>query len=440
MKTEGQSVASSLASAKQELEKRHSKSTTELYEEREKRIMDAIRMTQPDRVPVAMYGGYFPLYYVGIQPSTIFYDLDQYKKAVIRTLLDFEPDIYRGTILNDVNGPALEMFDPKQYRWPGGNVPATYGQQFVEMEVMKENEYPLFITDPTDFMLRYYLPRTCGSLEPFSKIPSLGPSLAGNIPRMFYLTPMLAGPGARSVLDKLATIGRMQQPFTNWEVLIQDMGYAPFWYAGWSGGPPFDWIANYLRGMQGIMKDMFRQPDKLLAACERIYEWRVARAVAPVPGIPEYNKRVLGGAFHFSSDAFITKKQFERFSWPTWKKELLLAIELGWIPFIWCEGKCDDRIEYFLELPKRKFYVGFEQADMTRAKAILGDHCCICGDVRSSLLTAGSAQDVEDYCRKLIETCGKNGGFILMTASSAEAAKPANVKAMIDSVEKFGRY
>ena len=31
---------------------------------------------------------------------------------------------------------------------------------------------------------------------------------------------------------------------------------------------PYDWIGNYLRGMRGIMLDMYRNPEKLLATVD----------------------------------------------------------------------------------------------------------------------------------------------------------------------------
>jgi hypothetical protein len=52
-------------------------------------------------------------------------------------------------------------------------------------------------------------------------------------------------------------------------------------------------------------------------------------------------------------------------------------------------------------------------------------------------LQVGSVQDVEEYCKKLIQYCGKGGGFILTNGSSLDEVNPANLKAMIDSVKKF---
>ena len=44
---------------KEEIEKKHGKSVEEIYQEREKRLYDAITLKVPDRVPV-LFGGTYP--------------------------------------------------------------------------------------------------------------------------------------------------------------------------------------------------------------------------------------------------------------------------------------------------------------------------------------------------------------------------------------------
>ena len=38
---------------------------------------------------------------------------------------------------------------------------------------MKEDEYDIFLTDPSDYIMRYLLPRVYGSLGPLTKLPPL---------------------------------------------------------------------------------------------------------------------------------------------------------------------------------------------------------------------------------------------------------------------------
>ena len=77
---------------------------------------------------------------------------------------------------------------------------------------------------------------------------------------------------------------------------------------------------------------------------------------------------------------------------------------------------------------------------MLKAKEILGDTVCIRGNVPLSILIAGSPQDVRAYCKKLIDTVGKGGGYIMDSATGLDDAKPENVKAMFEFTREYGVY
>jgi uroporphyrinogen-III decarboxylase len=79
---------------------------------------------------------------------------------------------------------------------------------------------------------------------------------------------------------------------------------------------------------------------------------------------------------------------------------------------------------------------------MFKAKEILGDTVCIQGNVPASILVTGNPEDVDTYCKELIEVCGKGGGFILdgATGGVPDDAKFENVKAMFDAARKYGVY
>ena len=105
------------------------------------------------------------------------------------------------------------------------------------------------------------------------------------------------------------------------------------------------------------------------------------------------------------------------------------------------EGRRDNQLEYLNEFPKGNFFLRVQDTNMFLAKEILGDHACLSGNVPVSLLCTASPSEVDEYCRKLILACKKDGGFILTSSTTGYGEiKPENVKAMIDSVEKYGRY
>ena len=115
-------------------------------------------------------------------------------------------------------------------------------------------------------------------------------------------------------------------------------------------------------------------------------------------------------------------------------------IEEGLIQSLFAEGGFNTRLESVNEFRKGSVTWYFDQTDMFQAKKILGDRCCIQGNVPSSLLYTGKPEDVKEYCRKLIEVCGKGGGFILSAGSVAEDPKLENVRAMMEAVREYGVY
>jgi uroporphyrinogen-III decarboxylase len=78
---------------------------------------------------------------------------------------------------------------------------------------------------------------------------------------------------------------------------------------------------------------------------------------------------------------------------------------------------------------------------MARAKAAIGDVACLQGNVPVGLIHSGTPDEVEDYCRKLIGTAGKGGGYIMTTGAGIDRnGKVENVRAMVSAVKKYGAY
>jgi hypothetical protein len=418
-----------------EIEKKHGKSPEELYEEREKRVRDAIELREPDRVPVSLRTVYFPAQYLGIPISTAYYNRVEWRKAVMKTIIDFEPDIYMDSS-GMSSGSVMDILNPTQTKWPGGTLPNNVSHQAIDVECMKEDEYDLFLSDPTDFTLRYVLPRAYGLMKPLADLPKLTDVMMG----FGMLTSILARKEYRELGKKIVQAGEEQEKWNsavgNLEEQAARLGFPPNSHMGGVGGAPFDMISDFYRGMRGAMLDMFRRPDKLLAACDMLLEWRMQRAMPADPNRRGNPKRLFL-ALHRGAEGFMSIKQFEKFYWSGLKKAMLKNIELGFVPMPFCEGAYGNRLEYFLEMPKGKSVAHFDLTDMFRAKEILKDHVCIMGNVPATLLQVGSPQDVEEYCRKLIEVCGKGGGLILTNGSSTDMAKPENLKAMMDAPKKY---
>jgi uroporphyrinogen-III decarboxylase len=201
---------------------------------------------------------------------------------------------------------------------------------------------------------------------------------------------------------------------------------------------PFDYIGDFLRGTRGIMLDMYRIPDKLLEAMDKMTPFILEGAIpaARMTGVP-----FIFMPLHKGLDGFMSLDQFKTFFWPPLKRVILSLIQEGLIPMVLWEGDCTSRLETIKDIPKGKAIYWFERTDIFKAKEILGETVCIRGNVPGTLLCTGSPEDVVAYCKKLIDVVGKGGGFILDGAIGIpDEARPENVKAMVDTTREYGVY
>ncbi|OGN98564.1 MAG: hypothetical protein A2Y58_00980 [Chloroflexi bacterium RBG_13_51_52] len=412
------------------------KSARQLSKERETRIMDAIRLKMPDRVPVISSMGYFPAKYTGIPCSAAYYDFDAWYAAYQKTLQDFQPDlIFQQGFMP---GKALEILNPKQMRWPGHGIDPYQGHQSIEIDNLKADEYDLYMSDPSDFMFRIFMSRTSDNLAGLSMLPKLS-DMAGGPMGIQALAMAFAEPKVDKTIRTLQRAGKEMRKWrpkmTKFNKMVQDMGF-PTYFQG-AAMPPYDVISHSMRGMSGTMMDMFRQPDKIIETCEFILKKTLERPMPP-PSENGYTRIFMTNTR--GSDDFMSMKQFRTFYWPTFKKLVMALIERGATPCIFFEGNFTSRLEYLLEFPKGKLLARFDTTDIFKAKEILKDHVCIEGNVPSSLLQVGTVQQVKDHCKKLIDICGKGGGYILSPRSSTDEVKPANLKAMIEFTKEYGVY
>jgi uroporphyrinogen-III decarboxylase len=199
--------------------------------------------------------------------------------------------------------------------------------------------------------------------------------------------------------------------------------------------PPFDAVGDFLRGRKGVMMDMFRCPDKLEAAAEKMLPMALEAGIrgARMSGNPRVFIAIHGGV-----EGFMSVEQYRRFYWPTLQALLLGLAEAGLNPFVLVEGGSDSRLEVMAEVPPGKVCYWFDHVDMARAKEVLRGKACIAGNVPIALLSVGTPEQVRAYCRDLIATVGEDGGFILGPSGQTEHVKIENVEAMVECAKECG--
>jgi uroporphyrinogen-III decarboxylase len=406
----------------------------ELFQERESRVNDAIALKEPDRIPVMCLSGFFPAYYAGVTIKDLMYDADKAIFAFRKFATDFEPDMIDNPFTSRFLGAILEALDYKQLVWAGHGLEENASYQFVEGEYMMADEYDQFLYDPTDFIMRTYWPRVFGTLKPLESLPPLH-----DIMCYYFGMPKFASFGSPEmieVLEKLTEIAKLSQKMlegaARWAAVSTELGFPT--QAGALTQAPYDTLSDFMRGTKGAMLDLFRQPDKVLEMTEKLLPMMINIGLAAKA---RGNPRVFI-PLHKGLDGFMSMDQFKTFYWPTLKRLIEALIEGGCVPFVFWEGDITSRLDLIGDIPAGKAVYGFEQTDMNKAKAELGGQVCIKGNVPLTLLVSGTPEDVKDYCKNLIETVGKGGGFILDSSTVIDDAKPENVKAMFDAARDYG--
>ena len=408
------------------------------YQLRVQRFADAYTLREPDRVPVSLPVGILPLNLNGDTLRTAMYDykvlVDAYKK--FNTLYSEELEYFAGPFTTP--GKVLDILDYKLYAWPGhGLSPDAPGFQFVENEYMKAEEYNDLIRDPSDFWFRTYLPRVFGAFEPFRRLSPVTDMV--EIVSLTQLIPL----GSTQVLD---TLQKMIDTGREFQRLIEAVG--PYSRLGPAMGfpveprgifakAPFDILGDTLRGTANVMMDMYRRPDKVLEACDKIADLTI-NSILRSPHTKD--NLMVFYPLHKGADGWMSQKQFEIFYWPSLKKVLDAFIAEGLIQSLFAEGSFNKRLEYFTEFPKGALMILFDQTDIFKAKQVLGTKCCIRGNIPSALIVTASPAEVKAYCRKLIEVCGKGGGYVLAAGAIAEYPKLENLKAIMEAVKEYGVY
>ncbi len=424
-----------LKKIKAEIEAKTGKSTEELYKEREKRARDAVELREPDRVPFSVNVN--TQKYTGILNSAAYYDPIGWKTAKLKITLDFEPDMCETGM--PTCGPLLEALDVKNRLWPGGPIPGDHEYQFIEGEYMKADEYDMFLNDPTGFMIRCYLPRVYGALRPLADLPPLDSIAQG----FEGLTPLFANPEFIQMATRVAEAGRQLEEFKktigdSFEEMAE-LGFPAFALvtAGGAGGAPFDTLSSAYRGMTGSMMDMFRQPEKVLQACDAILKRKIA-AATPADPKKRGNPKVVGLPLWRGDKSFMSEAHFNKFYWPGLKKALQANIDLGYVPMPGFEAEFGNRLEHLLELPKGKVVASVEYVDAIKAKEILAGHACLL--VRLPLSTkVWSLREVEAFTKELIDKCGKGGGLII-NMRLPDNIQTEDTRAMLESIKEYSRY
>ena len=404
----------------------------QLYQEREKRVMDAMSLRRPDRVPIMPGFQFFPARYSGATARDLMYDPALIRSSFLKVVKEFEPDMVQNPF-DRLMGPLLDAIDCTEAKWPGRNLPDYLPFQYIEAEYMKAEEYDHLLSDPSDFIVRRLWPRIFGGLKGLEKLPPLHNLYS-------YSVGMLSAFASPEVAEALASLRALSIE----SIKIRDQGKAfagelislgfPIEY-GSSTQAPFDLLADFFRGTRGLLLDLYRRPAAVVAACEKFLPFLLEKGVlgARASG----NPRVFI-PLHKGVDGALSREQYLKFYWPTLRDLMQALIAEGLYPCPFFEGEYATRLDIIGDIPRGKVCYKFESTDMGRAREVLGEDMCLRGGMPVSLLVAGTPEAVREHCRRLIDGVAKKGAFIMDSSSALDDAKPENVKAFFEATREYG--
>ena len=397
------------------------------YEERITRIRAAIELRKPDRVPVIIMPSFFPYYNAGVSPQEAMYDYDKLGMAFKKFIHDFAPDSHIGATAPGP-GKMYEILDYKLYSWPGHGISPEHVYQCNEGEYMKADEYDALIQDPTGYFLNMYMPRVFGALQPLQMMPFF-PGMLEMYGLAYNFIPFAIPPvqaALKALMDAGAEALKWAMATGAIEGELAAAGY-PQLLGGFTKAP-FDVIGDTLRGTKGIMLDLRRRPQKLLAAMEALVPLMIKMGVgaAQQTGHP-----VIFMPLHKGADGFLSDEQYKKFYWPTLRAVMVGLIEEGCIPLPAAEGGYGSRLEVIRDLPKGSTLWMIDQTDMVKAKQALDGVACVLGNVPLDMLSMSTPEQVRAYADDLIKNANGNGGFIMGNGAFFDQAKPENVAAIV---------
>jgi len=391
-----------------------------LYAERMRRYTTAMRNEKPDRVPIRPFVAEFTAKYAGYTCQDVTHDYEKAFAAARKCAADFDWDAVVGNMVYVWTG-LTKAIGLKYYAAPGIELPPDTAFQYLEPDEndahMQPDEYDLLIEDPTGFLFNVWLPRVAEDVSPMGEPTSYRNNLSfvkGGMAMLNYFNGF--GTQAARLRSESGTVSAISGILK----------------------APFDIIADKLRGYRGLCMDMFRQPDKVLAACEALTPHLLH--VASSGADPDGNVPI-GLWMHRGCVPFLSPEQFERFYWPTLKQIIEGLHARGHQVLFYAEGEWNANLKYIAELPDLSIVYHVDRGDIFEVHKAVGHKFCLSGGIPNDLLAFGTTDDVKDYCKKVIDGVARDGGYIMdASAIMQDDTKVENLRAMTEITREYGVY
>jgi len=136
----------------------------------------------------------------------------------------------------------------------------------------------------------------------------------------------------------------------------------------------------------------------------------------------------------------MSDETYRTYYWPYLQKMIYHIVDRGMTPYILTEGKYNTRLEVLKEVPKGKVIYMFEQVDIAKAKKVLGDTACICGNFPSIHLAYGTVDKVVEDTKRMLDACMPGGGFMMNCSIVLDNYKRELMDAWYETTMTYGKY
>lgn len=405
------------------------------FEEKQARVNAAVALTEGDRVPFAPkfgYGSYVQA--SGISMYEGLMDLRNMKPGMTHFLTKYEIDLHWNPAAYPIK--VLEALDSAAINWPGpsGRLSRDSGYQINDITYLQMEEYDEFLQDPSKFFMTKVYPRRHKRLKGLAKASFQDVVEFGH----YASFGAFADPEVKEALLALMEAGTKanewvaaQGELTN---LAVELETPPGCTLGQNA--PYDMLADNLRGYINVPMDIFEVPEKVLAAIDFFTDL----AVKNVHGLKAAGVKYVFMPLHGGTDIMMSNETYEKFYWPSLYRVIEEIIACDMIPYVFCEGPYNTRLEILKQVPKGKCIYMFEEVDIAKAKKILGDTACICGNLPTADLIYGKKEDIIEKTKRMLDVCAPGGGFIMDTSIVIDEYKEENFDVWYETTMKYGSY
>jgi hypothetical protein len=237
---------------------------------------------------------------------------------------------------------------------------------------MEPEDYDLLIKSPYDCIMERILPRLYRELDTTPELKMLA-----------------LGKAQKAQYDDFGATG----------AIMGKVG-AKYGHASVPGGAttaPFDFLADFFRSFTLINGDLRRYPEKVIQACDALLPILVKKGQIAGPP-PKFSSTII--PLHMGT--FLQTKDFEKFYWPSLKKQVEMLTEMGINVQLFVEDDYTRYLDHLQDLPANTI-LRFEYGDPKLFTEKLGKKFVISGFYPISILHEGTKAQAVDEAKRLLD-------------------------------------